>query len=225
MMNETDIPPMALDLKNIPAPTWCPDCRHWAEPGHYCNPCCDGTDWQFTTSDEFPVIVEECCVYVGEGDECYCHRCQRLEAEFARRTTEEYWRARIEAERAAGGGDAQVEKMGGLEAEGEVINEPPVPRQSRSPIGTMVEEDDRKPQRDALARAIADSEAFMWLMVGANHPEAHLDPLRRAYQSYTSLDGGYGHWAQRQRPLTEGEKTTMVEFLKSFEAPSQDLES
>ena len=48
---------------------------------------------------------------------------------------------------------------------------------------------------DAKAKAaqeICDSEAFMWLMAGANHPEMHLDVLREAYDRYRELGGGYG---------------------------------
>jgi hypothetical protein len=39
------------------------------------------------------------------------------------------------------------------------------------------------------AVAIVSSEAFMWLMVGANHPESHLETLRDAYDQYRDSGG------------------------------------
>jgi hypothetical protein len=36
---------------------------------------------------------------------------------------------------------------------------------------------------------MVSSEAFMWLMAGANHPEAHLDALREAYAEYKAAGG------------------------------------
>lgn len=45
---------------------------------------------------------------------------------------------------------------------------------------------------DTIARVICDSEPFMWLMVGANHPESHLEALRKAYAKYVAEGGGYG---------------------------------
>lgn len=47
-------------------------------------------------------------------------------------------------------------------------------------------------ERSRIAKSICDSEAFMWLMVGANHPEAHLMALREAWKAYTDAGGGYG---------------------------------
>ena len=44
-----------------------------------------------------------------------------------------------------------------------------------------------------VARAICDSEAFMWLMVGANHPDSHLELLRKIWREhYLPAGGGYG---------------------------------
>ena len=61
-------------------------------------------------------------------------------------------------------------------------------------------EDDRKAERDKVARKILDSETFMWLMAGSKREAYYLRELRRAYLSYcTDLDGGYGRWADRQR--------------------------
>jgi DNA polymerase IIIc chi subunit len=48
-------------------------------------------------------------------------------------------------------------------------------------------------ERDDLARAICNSEAFMWLMVGANHPEAHRMALRDAWRAYSQAGGGWGN--------------------------------
>lgn len=60
-------------------------------------------------------------------------------------------------------------------------------------------EDDRKPERDRMARRIVDSEPFMWLMLGSNHTEIQMKRLREAYAAYSELDGGYGRWRHRQR--------------------------
>lgn len=46
--------------------------------------------------------------------------------------------------------------------------------------------------KSEIALEIANSESLMWLMVGANHPEAHLAALRPAYQAYREAGGGYG---------------------------------
>lgn len=61
-------------------------------------------------------------------------------------------------------------------------------------------EDDRKAERDKVAREILDSETFMWLMAGSEREAYYLGELRRAYLAYCKdLDGGYGRWADRQR--------------------------
>jgi hypothetical protein len=39
------------------------------------------------------------------------------------------------------------------------------------------------------AVGIVASEAFMWLMAGANHPEVHLNALREAYERYKASGG------------------------------------
>jgi hypothetical protein len=52
---------------------------------------------------------------------------------------------------------------------------------------------------DDIARAICDSEAFMWLMVGANHPDAHLMALRGAWKAYSEAGGGYPSSTQGKR--------------------------
>ena len=59
--------------------------------------CCaaKGWTWEYTEEDEFPTEEEEQCVYVGPGDDCGCHACQRIDAEHARGATEAYWRKRI----------------------------------------------------------------------------------------------------------------------------------
>lgn len=61
-------------------------------------------------------------------------------------------------------------------------------------------EDDRKTERDRAARAIVDSETFMWLMAGSEREAHYLRQLRRAYLAYCKdLDGGYARRADRQR--------------------------
>ena len=48
-------------------------------------------------------------------------------------------------------------------------------------------------ERDRLANAILGSESFMWLMAGANHPEAHLSALRPAFDKWVAAGGkSYG---------------------------------
>lgn len=51
-------------------------------------------------------------------------------------------------------------------------------------------------KREEIAKAICDSEAFMWLMVGSNHTESQLASLREAWKAYTEEGGGYGHRAR-----------------------------
>ncbi len=41
--------------------------------------------------------------------------------------------------------------------------------------------------KEELAKQIVESDAFMWLMAGANHPESHLNALRPAYREYKEL--------------------------------------
>lgn len=50
----------------------------------------------------------------------------------------------------------------------------------------------------AIAKAIVESEAFMWLMVGANHPDAHLDALRPAHAVLHRLRAGW-EWPKPER--------------------------
>lgn len=48
-------------------------------------------------------------------------------------------------------------------------------------------------ERNRLANAVLGSESFMWLMAGANHPEAHLSALRPAYNNWIAAGGkSYG---------------------------------
>lgn len=48
-------------------------------------------------------------------------------------------------------------------------------------------------ERDRLANAVLGSESFMWLMAGANHPDAHLSALRPAYDKWMAAGGkSYG---------------------------------
>jgi hypothetical protein len=54
-------------------------------------------------------------------------------------------------------------------------------------------------KRNEIARAICDSESFMWLMVGSNHQELQLKNLRSAWRQYTEVGGGYGKGAAPHR--------------------------
>lgn len=48
-------------------------------------------------------------------------------------------------------------------------------------------------ERNRLANAVLGSESFMWLMAGANHPDAHLSALRPAYDKWLAAGGkSYG---------------------------------
>lgn len=48
-------------------------------------------------------------------------------------------------------------------------------------------------ERNRLANAVLGSESFMWLMAGANHPDAHLSALRPAYDKWMAAGGkSYG---------------------------------
>lgn len=48
-------------------------------------------------------------------------------------------------------------------------------------------------ERNSLANAILGSESFMWLMAGANHPDAHLSALRPAFDKWLAAGGkSYG---------------------------------
>lgn len=40
-----------------------------------------------------------------------------------------------------------------------------------------------------IALEVMQSESMMWLMVGANHPESHLDALRDAWDAYVAAGG------------------------------------
>lgn len=57
-------------------------------------------NWQFTTDEEFdPAEFEEYgCMRFGAGDYCDCMDCVRMDTEWERKNTEEYWRERIARE-------------------------------------------------------------------------------------------------------------------------------
>lgn len=42
---------------------------------------------------------------------------------------------------------------------------------------------------EEIATSVMQSEAMMWLMVGANHVESHLDILREAWAAYIAAGG------------------------------------
>ena len=51
-----------------------------------------------------------------------------------------------------------------------------------------------KPTPEQVAVAIMESESMMWLMVGANHPDAHIGNLRKGWDMYKAAGGStYGH--------------------------------
>lgn len=57
-------------------------------------------------------------------------------------------------------------------------------------LGTMTKESDK------IAIEMIRSEAFTWLMVGANHPEAHLSALREAWDKW--IDSGGLVWWKKE---------------------------
>lgn len=60
---------------------------------------------------------------------------------------------------------------------------------------------------DKIARAICDSEAFMWLMVGSNHPEAQLSVLRQIWREHYIVNGGgYGAKIRTQPKMLKENK-------------------
>lgn len=44
-------------------------------------------------------------------------------------------------------------------------------------------------ERDAIAEEILSSEEFTWLMVGANHPQIHLNALKPAWTAWRERGG------------------------------------
>jgi hypothetical protein len=47
----------------------------------------------------------------------------------------------------------------------------------------------RVQERDAVAEEILSSEEFTWLMVGANHPQIHLNALKPAWTAWRERGG------------------------------------
>jgi hypothetical protein len=55
-----------------------------------------------------------------------------------------------------------------------------------------VRTDEREKPLNAIPRAICNSEPFMWLMAGSNHPEMQRAALRPAMLAYLNAGGGWG---------------------------------
>ena len=53
---------------------------------------------------------------------------------------------------------------------------------------------DKEAERNRIANGIMASESFMWLMVGANHPESHCANLRNAFKAWR--DNGGKSWGK-----------------------------
>ena len=49
-------------------------------------------------------------------------------------------------------------------------------------------------EKNKIADEILSSESFMWLMVSANHPEAHCDNLRDAWNAW--IEAGGKSWGE-----------------------------
>ncbi len=60
-------------------------------------------------------------------------------------------------------------------------------------IAEIIEARRAKSNREEIALAIVNSEAFMWLMVGSNHEKMNLDILRPAYRAFCDNGGGFGN--------------------------------
>jgi hypothetical protein len=56
-------------------------------------------------------------------------------------------------------------------------------------------------ERDAIAEEILSSEEFTWLMVGANHPQIHLNALKPAYAAWRER-GGRSVFSPEWKPST-----------------------
>ena len=72
---------------------------------------------------------------------------------------------------------------------------------------------DKEAERNRIANGIMASESFMWLMVGANHPESHCANLRNAWAAW--LDNGGKGWGKREPDecvFVRGEKRDVKEF-------------
>jgi len=72
-------------------------------------------------------------------------------------------------------------------------------------------------KRNDIARQICDSEAFMWLMVGSNHQEAHLAALREGWRAYTAMGGG---WGKRVNP----DNCSCLPYHAGGDGPEPDCE-
>lgn len=56
-------------------------------------------------------------------------------------------------------------------------------------IGQLERERDESKTRLAIADEILGSEGFLWLIVGANHPDTHIDSLRPAFDAWKKAGG------------------------------------
>lgn len=56
-------------------------------------------------------------------------------------------------------------------------------------IGQLERERDENKTRLAIADDILGSESFLWLIVGANHPDTYIDALRPAFDAWKKAGG------------------------------------
>lgn len=73
---------------------------------------------------------------------------------------------------------------------------------------------------EEIAVAVMESEQMMWLMVGSNHPESHLNALREAWKQYKEAGGGtYGHPMYIRASIAVQElHAAMMEIKQSYPA-------
>lgn len=88
----------------------------------------------------------------------------------------------------------------------------------------------REREIDKIARAICDSEPFMWLMVGSNHVESQIAALREAWNAYLKAGGGYGNrarnkgaWEQPERPERRVHEEKYYGYVVTWDDVAADI--
>jgi hypothetical protein len=78
----------------------------------------------------------------------------------------------------------------------ETTQEPEMMEKAKKLVEKIEELDEfnNEAERNRIANGIMASESFMWLMVGANHPESHCANLRDAFKAWR--DNGGKSWGK-----------------------------
>ena len=79
----------------------------------------------------------------------------------------------------------------GDETTQETTQEPEMMEKAKELVEKIEELDEfnNEAERNRIANGIMASESFMWLMVGANHPESHCANLRNAFKAWRDAGG------------------------------------